>query len=95
MSDNTEQKAKPTRTGPTDKMLAAAKRAADRHGVKLPKNAETEFEACRAFLDEYINLPSPKQIAYAQKISEDKGTKLPDELLKDARGISEWIDQNQ
>lgn len=36
---------------PTERMLAAARAAAERRGIDLPKEVEHNFSACRAFLD--------------------------------------------
>jgi DNA topoisomerase-3 len=83
------------RSGPTEKMLAAATRAADRHGVKLPEAALTDFEVCRKFLDEYLNKPTEKAIAFAHKLAKDGGTKVPPEVLGNSRELSAWIDAHK
>lgn len=93
-TDTKPSKDTPKRSAPTDKMLAAAKRAAERHGVPLPQEAEDNFEACRQFLDTYINKPSDKQISFAQKLAEENGVEVPAELMTDAKGLSAWIDQH-
>ena len=38
---------------PTEKMLAAARAVAKRHGVDVPADAEKSFDACREFLNDY------------------------------------------
>ena len=80
---------------PTPKMLTAATNAAARHGVPLPENAETDFEVCKAFLDEYLSKPTEKALKYAHGIAKDKGLTVPDAALSDARELSTWIDSNK
>ncbi|MBK3779953.1 hypothetical protein G3A43_06770 [Paraburkholderia aspalathi] len=80
---------------PTPKMLAAASNAATRHGVKLPENADTDFDICKAFLDEYLSKPTDKALKYAHGIAKDKGLTVPDAALTDARELSTWIDANR
>lgn len=84
-----------TRKTPTDKMLSAAHRAAARHKLELPAEVATSFEACRAFLDKWINRPSEKQLSFAREVSASAGIGLPGELLNDAKGLSAWIDQHK
>lgn len=92
MSDGQESRQK---SAPTDKMIAAAKSAAQRHGVELPKNAETDFDACKAFLDEYLSKPSAKALSYAESIAKEHGLTLPDEVRSNAKELSAWIDANK
>lgn len=92
MSDGQETRQK---SAPTDKMIAAAKSAAQRHGVELPKNADTDFDTCKAFLDEYLSKPSAKAISYAESIAKEKGLTLPDEVRNNAKELSAWIDANK
>lgn len=93
MAENQEQ-AK-TRTAPTEKMVAAAKNAAERHGVKLPKDFDKSYDVCKAFLDEYINKPSPKAIKFAEGIAKEKGLTVPAEALASGKELSAWIDANK
>lgn len=80
---------------PTEKMQTAAKNAATRHGVELPDNALTDFDVCKAFLDEYLNKPTAKQISFASKIASDKNLTVPAELFSNSRELSVWIDANK
>lgn len=80
---------------PTEKMVAAAKAAADRHGVKLPKEFDKDFQVCKAFLDEYLTKPSPKALSFAEKIAKDKGLSIPDAARVNAKELSTWIDANK
>lgn len=77
---------------PTDKMVAAAKTAADRHGVKPPKGYDQDFEVCKAFLDAYLTKPTPKALAFAEKIAKEKGLTIPDAARLNGKELSAWID---
>lgn len=77
---------------PTEKMVAAAKTASERHGVKLPKGYDKDFEVCKAFLDQYLVKPTPKALAFAEKIAKDKGLTIPDAARLNAKELSAWID---
>lgn len=77
---------------PTDKMVAAAKTASERHAVKLPKGYDQDFEVCKNFLDQYLTKPTPKALAFAEKIAKDKGLTIPDAARLNAKELSAWID---
>lgn len=87
--------ATPKKGGPTEKMIAAAKSAAARQDVKLPKGYDKDFDVCKAFLDEYLAKPSPKALAFAEKIAKDKGVELPVEARASGKELSAWIDANK
>lgn len=80
---------------PTEKMIAAAKAAAERHAVKLPTGCATDFEVCKGFLDQYLTKPSPKALSFANKIATEKGLTIPEEALANAKELSGWIDTNK
>ena len=80
---------------PTDKMVSAAKNAAERQGVELPENYATDFDACKAFLDRYLNAPSPKALSFAEGIAKKKGIELPDSARTNGKELSVWIDANR
>lgn len=80
---------------PTEKMIASAKSAAERQGVKLPKDYATNFDACKTFLDTYLAKPSPKALAFAEKIAKEKGVTVPDAAKVTGKDLSAWIDQNK
>lgn len=88
----------PTRTsGPTEKQLDYAKNIAKKLGIKLTEDVQTDFEACKAFIDankDAASKPSEKQINFARSIAERKGLELPPEVLAQAKEISKWIDAN-
>lgn len=92
MAEATTEKSK---REPTEKMVAAAKTAAERHGAKLPKSFDKDFEVCKAFLDEYLTKPTPKALSFAEKIAKDKGLILPDAARINAKELSAWIDANK
>ncbi|KVP65552.1 hypothetical protein WJ96_04070 [Burkholderia ubonensis] len=83
------------KSAPTEKMIAAAKTAAERHDVKLPQDFDTDFEVCKKFLDEYLTKPTPKALSFAEKIAKDKGLTIPDEARVNAKELSAWIDANK
>lgn len=85
----------PKKGVPTEKMIAAANAAAARQGVKLPKGFDKDFDVCKAFLDEFLNKPSPKALAFAENIAKDKGLEIPAEARANGRELSTWIDANK
>lgn len=91
MADANEKR----KSAPTEKMIAAGKAAAERHGVKLPQDFETDFDVCKQFLDEYLTKPSPKALSFAERIASDKGLTIPDEVRLNAKELSAWIDANK
>jgi len=92
MSDTQEERKKGK---PTEKMVEAAKGAAARHSVELPKHYDTDFDVCKAFLDTYLAKPSPKALSFAESIAKDKGLELPDTVKANAKELSAWIDANK
>lgn len=92
MAEATPEKSK---REPTEKMVAAAKNAAERHSVKPPKGYDTDFDVCKAFLDEYLTKPTPKALSFAEKIAKDKGITLPDAARINAKELSAWIDSSK
>lgn len=94
MTDTTTTEPK-KKGSPTEKMVDSAKKAAERHSVKLPKAFDTDFDVCKAFLDEYINKPTAKALSYAEKIASDKGTTVPEEVRANSKDLSAWIDANK
>lgn len=83
------------KSAPTEKMISAAKTAADRHGVPLPENFDADFDTCKQFLDEYLAKPTPKALSFAERIATEKGVPLPDEARLNAKQLSAWIDANK
>lgn len=92
----TRERKRPMRPNPTDKMLHWARTVAERVGTKLSDEQETDFDACKAFLDEWADKtpPSRKQAEYARRIAEQTGIALPGEVLKDYRKTSAWLDEH-
>ncbi len=82
---------------PSPAMIKAARAKAKRDGVRLPNDAATSFDACRAFLGpmraETASVPSEKQVAFAKKLASQGRLDLPDDVLADSRRLSAWIDQ--
>ncbi len=83
------------RSNPTDKMLTYARKIADELSVELPVEAETSFDACRAFIDANADSvpPTDKQLSLAQRLSESNGVDIPDDVLASKRKLSAWIDE--
>lgn len=80
---------------PTEKMVSAAKTASERHGVQLPKGYDKDFEVCKTFLDQYLTKPTPKALAFAEKIAKDKGLTVPDAARLNGKELSAWIDSQK
>lgn len=80
---------------PTLRMIEAATRAAQRHGIELPERCLRDFEACKAFLDAWLSRPTQKAVEYAMKISMETGVALPSTVLANARDLSLWIEDRQ
>ncbi|HDR9103495.1 hypothetical protein [Paraburkholderia sp. A3RO-2L] len=91
MAEATEKR----KSAPTEKMVAAARSAATRHGVELPAEFENDFDVCKAFLDAYLSKPTEKAVSFAERIAKDKGLMLPDEVKANSRELSAWIDANK
>jgi hypothetical protein len=83
------------RKTPTPKMLEFAHKTAARCGVSLPEEAETDFEACKRFLDEWVEKlpPSKKMIKYAQRIAAAEKIEIPKAILASQRKLGQWIDE--
>jgi DNA topoisomerase-3 len=91
---------------PTDNMIKAAKMIAERKDIKLPKGLLGDSSVCSAFLKEHMGerkpgegggsfAPSEKQMAFAERIAEGTGKKIPDEARASSKDLSTWIDKNQ
>lgn len=83
---------------PTDKMLEFAKNIASRVGKSVTDEIMTDFEACRAFIDENKEQalrPTERQLAFAQRIADEKSVEIPPEALANGRELSKWIDANK
>ena len=76
-------------------MISAAKLSAERHSVTLPPNFDKDFDVCKVFLDTYLSKPSPKALAFAEKIAKDKGVSLSEEARANSKALSTWIDENK
>lgn len=94
MTDPVESAPDKRRGRPTEKMIAAARGAADRQGVKLPENVDSDFDACKAFLDEFLTRPSPKAIAFAERLAKQNALELPESVRTNAKELSAWIDEH-
>lgn len=83
---------------PSDKMLEFAKSIATRLGVRVPDEVMTDWDACKAFIDENKDTamrPSEKQLNFANSIASSKGLTIPAEVLANGRELSKWIDKHK
>lgn len=91
---------------PTPKMIAAAKRIAERKGIKLPAGTVSNSATCRTFLEKHLGNrpknadgtdapfpPSEKQMEMAQGLADRMGSNIPEDALKSSKELSGWIDQ--
>ena len=85
----------PQRSTPTDKMLSYARKIAGELGEDLPREVETSFDACRAFIDANADSvpPTEKQLAFAERIAESSGEEIPDDVRASKRKLSAWLDE--
>lgn len=85
------------KNAPTSKMLEFARKISERQGIPLPKEAETYFDACKAFLDAHGTIlpPSEKALKWAQDIAKKKQIPLSAEICADARKLSAWIEEHK
>lgn len=91
-----EQEEKTQRRGtPTEKMVQWARKVAERLGLELTEEQETDFDACRAFLDENSNNvpPTKKQIDLVRKLADERGLDLPEGMLKSQSETRDWLDE--
>jgi hypothetical protein len=91
---------------PTPKMVAAAKKIAERKKIKLPPGTISDSGKCRAFLEEHLGQrpknpdgsdapypPSEKQLEMAGGLSERIGEDIPEAALVSSKALSAWIDE--
>lgn len=85
----------PQRSTPTFKMLRLARSIAKRLNVTLSDQQQSEFNACRDFIDQHSGdmKPSDKQIEYAERISQQTGVELPAEARADWKVLRNWLDK--
>lgn len=85
-------------SGPTPKMVEFAKKIAAAMDRKLPDEIATDFEKCKAFIDEnkaIMDIPTEKQLKFAESLATKTGEAVPEELKSDRRGLSAWIDSHK
>ena len=90
---------------PTDRQLQYAERIANSAGIALPGDARLD----RADLSRRIeanrhriarlkrvadNLPTARQIAWAERIARGRKRSIPDEYYKSRELLAKWIDAN-
>ena len=90
---------------PTDRQLQYAEKIANSAGITLPRDARLD----RADLSRWIeanrhriarskrvadNLPTARQIAWAERIARGRKRSIPDEYYKNRELLAKWIDSN-
>lgn len=84
------------KSAPTVKMIDFAEKIAARKGDTLPPEVRSDFDACKAYLDQNASTaPSEKALEFAKKIAEKKGAAIPEDALKSGKQLSVWIDANK
>jgi DNA topoisomerase-3 len=94
---------------PTPAMKRFAKSLAQQIGIEPPPGYTTSIAICRAFLNEHapkktsdneVENPSTKpasakQIAFAEKIAQEKAIEIPEEAKASVAVMAKWIDENK
>lgn len=79
---------------PTENQLKYARSISERTGKALPPEAETSFDACKAFIDANSDdKPTENQLKYARSLAEGAGKALPPEVEKSGAACRKYIDQ--
>jgi hypothetical protein len=76
-------------------MVEYAKKIASAMDRRLPDDVMSDFEKCMEFIDAnkaILDIPSEKQLKFAESLAQQNGVPVPDELKHDRRGLSAWID---
>lgn len=97
-TDTEKSMSKPKSGTPTPGMQNYAKSISKKLGIPLPDNVLTDFDACKAYLDEHgeaAKRPTARQLEYAKSLVDQKGVSIPEEALKDGKLLSEWIDKTK
>ena len=93
---------RPEGNGPSEAAVSFARKIADATGQELP----TDLLEDRAGLTKWIDankgrmaeksgsdeVPTPKQVEFAEKIAAGKGVVVPDEIMRSRSRLSKWID---
>jgi len=94
---------------PTPAMKRFADSISRARGVRPPQGYATSGSICRAFLDQHApkkpdpevavasgsRPASPAQLLFAEKIAQNKGIVVPDEVRASSAAISSWIESTQ
>ena len=84
---------------PSDKMLSFARRIAAEKKIQLPPDAIVDFAVCKLFIDNNVEAapedgsPTKRQLQYARTLETQIGDVIPEETLKSAENLRQWIDQ--
>lgn len=101
-SDAKEKKIYP----PSPKQIQFVENIAEKLQISPPENYKNNVSLCKQFIDQNIkelnqkqeklsknHLPSPKQIAFAKKLAEEKNKKLPDGYKENIEICKKFIDE--
>ena len=87
----------------TERQLSYARALAQRNGVNLPWQVQSDRRSISAWIDAQAKMrplesdgrPSSKQVAFAEKIARYKHRAVPDECFRDRQLLARWIDSNR
>lgn len=99
---------RPEGNKPSDAALSFARKIADGANLELPDDVAEDRNALSKWIDANkdklpkksssgsngSDLPSSKQIEFAEKIAQGKGVDIPPEILTSRSALSKWIDAN-
>lgn len=91
---------------PTEKQVSFAEKLAQEQGIDLPDGYKDNADICSKFISKYLGkgdkngrpqgnnfAPSEKQIAFAEKLAEEKGVKLPKDYKINGKACKDFIDK--
>lgn len=89
---------------PSDKQIKFVEEIAQKLQVELPQHYKENVSVCKSFIDKHIQAlnsaktstpkaPSEKQIAFAEKLSQEKGIPLPNNYKNSMEICKNFIDQ--
>lgn len=95
----------PVQLPPTEKQMAFARKIASRRAIVLPWDVQQSRQALSRWIDRNMNkpavytgaseLPTSKQVAFAERVATIKRTDVPRECFKSRQLMSRWLDSNK
>lgn len=90
---------------PTEKQMSYARKIASSRSLVLPWDVQQSRIALSRWIDRNLNastksnhssdLPTSKQVAFAERVATIKRTRVPRECFKSRQLMSRWIDGNK